>query len=187
MRKDIFVFAGANGSGKSTVIDFYMAKDWCPMPYICPDQLVPPDKKNDIDAYLQAMVESEKRRMLQVTLGKSFTFETVLSRAEKLEFLRFAKNEGYFITAIYVVTSDPQINIERVKKRVEQGGHGVPIEKIVPRYERAMQLMPEVLNLADEGLIYDNSGEKPIVLYAKYKDGRVYWIDPVPTWLQKYM
>jgi predicted ABC-type ATPase len=50
----LFVFAGANGSGKSTVINFYLENNLCPQDYICPDQLVPYDKKNDVAEYIRA-------------------------------------------------------------------------------------------------------------------------------------
>jgi len=121
MRKDLFVFAGANGSGKSTIVNFYRRNNLCPQLYICPDQLVPHDKKNDVQEYISAMQEAEKRRIENVTLENSFTFETVLSTEEKLNFLLFSKSEGYFVTVIYVTTYSPEINLARIRKRVEQG------------------------------------------------------------------
>jgi predicted ABC-type ATPase len=51
----LLVFAGANGSGKSTVVDWYLQRNLCAGEYICPDQLVPKGKQNDRDAYLDAM------------------------------------------------------------------------------------------------------------------------------------
>jgi predicted ABC-type ATPase len=182
----LYVFAGANGSGKSTIIGFYLRNGLCPRDYICPDQLVPPDKKNDIAAYTEAMDEAERRRINKVALKKSFTFETVLSTSGKLDFVKFAKSEGYTVAVIYVTTNSPEINIERVKARTALGGHDVPTEKIILRYEKSMRLMSDVIEAADEALIYDNSGEKPIVVFAKYLDGRKYVIEPFPEWLKGY-
>ena len=49
--------------------------------------------------------------------------------------------KGYFIRCYYILTADPMINVWRVKARVESGGHDVPEEKIVIRYDRALALV----------------------------------------------
>ena len=43
----------------------------------------------------------------------------------KLNILRKAKEEGYFIKCVFVLTVDPQINIARIESRVAAGGHNV--------------------------------------------------------------
>jgi len=182
----LFVFAGANGSGKSTVIDFYRKNNLCPYNYICPDQLVPVDKKNDVDAYILAMNEAQRRRIDNISQKNSFTFETVLSTIGKLDFINLAKSEGYTVIVIYVITSDYQINIERIKNRVAHGGHDVPKDKIISRYDKSMRLMFEVIHAANEALIYDNSNEKPVVVLAKYRNKDYYIIKPFPNWIMKY-
>ncbi len=58
---------------------------------------------------------------------------------------------------MYVLTRDSEINIERVAQRVLEGGHDVPKEKIISRYNRCLNLLPEVLSVCDTGLIYDTS------------------------------
>jgi predicted ABC-type ATPase len=66
---------------------------------------------------------------------QSFTFETVMSSADKVQFLAKAKELGYKTYLYYVATEDPNINIKRVQQRVSQGGHNVPTNKIISRYE----------------------------------------------------
>ncbi|GHV05738.1 ATPase AAA [Clostridia bacterium] len=182
----LFVFAGANGSGKSTVIDFYLQNNLCPKDYICPDQLVPADKKDDVGEYIRAMEEAERRRKNNVTMKSSFTFETVLSTRSKLDFIKYAKSEGYLVTVIYVITSDSNINIERVAQRVLHGGHDVPKDKIISRYKKSMKLMFEVIRTAHEALIYDNSGEKPVVVFAKHREEDYHIVRPFPDWIKQY-
>jgi len=163
----MFVFAGPNGSGKSTVVDLFRRNGLCPKSFICPDQLVPPDKKEDENAYIRAMETAELTRLNEVALGRSFSFETVLSTENKLSFIKDAKAKNYFVTAIYVVTSDYNINLKRIAERVRQGGHNVPSDKVISRYERSMNLMFDVIMTADEALIYDNSGDVPVVVFQK--------------------
>lgn len=171
--KEIFVFAGPNGSGKSTVIKYFMENHECPEEYICPDNLVPADKKEDADAYLKAMILAEEKRLENLKCGKSFTFETVLSTKSKIDFLIDAKKEGFRITVIYITTSNPRINLERIGNRKRQGGHGVPEDKVLSRYEKSMSLMAEVIDLADEVEVYDNSYTYPIQVFEKNEYGEV--------------
>lgn len=162
-----------NGSGKSTVVKAFLENRACPDEYICPDNLVPADKKEDPDAYMTAMILAEEQRMEHLNCGKSFTFETVLSTESKIDFLKEAKEKGFRIKVIYITTCNPRINYERVMARKRQGGHGVPKDKVYSRYEKAMKLMADVIDLADEAEVYDNSFSYPIQVFEKNEYGEI--------------
>lgn len=163
--KTLFLFAGPNGSGKSTVVDLFLKSESCPPYYICPDNNLDKRFKNDKEAYILAMKKAENQRYNAIAENKSFSFESVFSTREKLDFLKFAKSKKYLITAVYITTKDPKINIARIKTRVLQGGHDVPEEKIVSRYYKSMELMSEVIDVADSFFLYDNSSEKPVLVF----------------------
>ncbi|MDR1389299.1 MAG: hypothetical protein LBJ31_04920, partial [Treponema sp.] len=80
---------------------------------------------------------------------KSFSFESVFSTNEKLEFIKYVKTQDYSITIVYVVTKDPKINIHRIYTRVLNGGHDVPKDKVISRYHKSMALMSKCLEIAD--------------------------------------
>jgi len=162
--KVLAVFAGANGSGKSTIVRKVLSSGNCPAYFICPDNLVDPAHKDNLTAYLHAMNKAEQLRETALINGVYFSFETVLSTNEKVDFIRRAKQKGYTIQVYYVLTESVAINIKRVETRVSQGGHDVPREKLISRYDKAMNLMPEVLRLADTAVIYDNTGVFPQIL-----------------------
>jgi predicted ABC-type ATPase len=61
----------------------------------------------------------------------SFTFETVMSSKDKVEFLKKAQEAGYRTYLYFIATQDPTVNISRVDNRVRLGGHSVPKEKII--------------------------------------------------------
>jgi predicted ABC-type ATPase len=65
-------------------------------------------------------------RQRWVARGESFTFETVMSGADKIDVLREASDRGYRTYLYYICTDDVLINEERIKGRVKQGGHSVP-------------------------------------------------------------
>jgi len=185
-KKLMVVFAGPNGSGKSTVVKNMLASELCPENYICPDSLVAPSDKENAEAYKAAMQKAETLRQTELALGSSFSFETVLSMPDKLDFIRRAKWHGYRVRVVYVTTDDPRINIERVKNRVAQGGHDVPEEKILSRYERCMHLMYEVAcdNMA---YFYDNSGEAPRFIAAMNHGNTLIFTKSPPKWFDTYV
>lgn len=189
IEKRIFIFAGPNGSGKSTVINNFLNESICPKYYICPDNLVDKDKKNSKEEYIKAMNYAETLRFEALKNGVSFTFETVLSTIEKLDFIKQAKEINYKITTIYVTTSDYNININRIKERVKRGGHDVPTDKVISRYEKCMNLMSEVISLSDDAKIFDNSSKIPVLVFEKTRDGQHFLLNREQrhSWVSKYI
>lgn len=62
------------------------------------------------------------------------------------------------------------INVWRVKSRVESGGHDVPEDKIIKRYDKALGLIKDLVQICDICHIYDNSGIKPFRIFKKRKE-----------------
>lgn len=123
---------------------------------------------------LEAAVLADKMRNEMIDKGISFTFETVLSTDRNLKLLQMAKGKGYFIRCIYVLTANPQINVSRVFVRTQSGGHDVPKDKILSRYDKALKLIPELLKVCDVCHIYDNS-DVPHHIFKKRKTEYFYW------------
>ncbi|MDR1390075.1 MAG: hypothetical protein LBJ31_08895, partial [Treponema sp.] len=87
----MFLFAGPNGSGKSTIVNEFITKNICPPYYICPDNNIDKRYKDNKKAYIEAMEKAEAQRYNAVAEGKSFSFESVFSTNEKLEFIKYVK------------------------------------------------------------------------------------------------
>lgn len=121
------------------------------------------------DVY-EAAVEAERQREAHLADLQNFCFETVLSTDRNLKLLQRAKEIGYFIRCYYILTADPQINIYRIKSRVEDGGHDVPEEKVESRYYKALELVKDVVAVCDICHIYDNSEETAFRIFKKRKD-----------------
>ena len=88
---------------------------------------------------------------------KSMAFETVFSSPEKLQFVSRAAAAGFFIRLFFVCTDSPAINAQRVAQRVMEGGHDVPISKIIKRYYKSIAQCAASLSLVDRAYFYDNS------------------------------
>ena len=137
------------------------------------------------NAYFASVAADFVRRKL-LEKRASFTFETVMSAPDKALLLQEAQRLGYRTYLYYVATEDPLINISRVRLRVRQGGHSVPEDKIVSRYARSLQLLPDAIRYSHRAYIFDNSSHEQIWL-AEVTDGTQLEIkaERIPNWFQK--
>lgn len=170
---EVVVFAGPNGSGKSTFTE-YLRPEY--MDYINADEIKKALKCSDMEAAHLA----EEQRLRHLEKMEEFCFETVLSTDRNLKLLQQAKGKGYFIRCYYILTADPLINVYRVKSRVAAGGHDVPEEKIISRYDKALDLVKNLLQVCDICHIYDNSGDVPHRIFKKRKNQ--YFYDECEDW-----
>lgn len=187
--KQLLIVAGPNGSGKSSLSVNLLGHELFPKFYITPDELVKNVEysiiENEYVRYSTAMSVCEEIRRETVVRGSSLAFETVLSTPEKLDFLKFASENGYKISSLFVATNSPEVNIDRVSKRVEQGGHDVPVDKIRQRYYRSLSNLAVLFLLSDSMIVVDNSVKPQVILI---KDGvRAVKLFGNKDWLESYL
>ena len=158
----ILVFAGPNGSGKSSItpvwdkVGLYVNADDIKVKRGCSD--------------LEAAQEAERLRELCISECRSLTFETVISTERNLNLLVRAKAAGFRIECVFVLTTDPELNVFRVKSRELSGGHSVPPDKIRSRYVKSLANIPNLLSLSYIFRLVDNT-DKPEFLFVKDEDG----------------
>lgn len=182
------VVAGPNGSGKTTTTVQLLNDEWtADSLYINPDNIAQDrfGDWNSVEAVLQAAELATRLRYECLEKKQDFVFETVFSSIEKLDFLQKAKKAGFFIRFFYVCTSDPTINVKRIAQRYLNGGHEVPISKVVSRYYKSLLNAAKAITLADRAYIYDNSmdNQLPRLLY-RMVDGKVFkqYTPDIPEW-----
>ena len=100
------------------------------------------------------------------------------------KFIKTAKESGYKIVLHYIATEDTDINIARVAKRVTEGGHDVPKDKIIERYSKSLAILPELLGFVDNAIVYDNSLESLRAFLVK-ENGEIKIIDTPPQWAKR--
>lgn len=118
----------------------------------------------------------------------SFTFETVMSSKDKVEFLKKAQDSGYRTYLYFIATQDPIVNISRVKNRVKLGGHNVSKEKIVSRYYRSLELLSQAVRYSNRAYIFDNSSQEKLWI-AQINNGKEFEFksDIIPSWINEYL
>jgi len=164
-RPKLLVIAGPNGSGKTTVTSQILKHEWVEeCEYINPD-LIARDRFGDWNSpemVLKAAQFAEKWREECLKKNKSLIFETVLSAPDKIDFIQRAIQNNFFVRLFFIGTDNPQINASRVTQRVMQGGHDVPIQKIISRYYKSIANCSLLLRIVDRLYVYDNSVENEL-------------------------
>lgn len=184
----LIVIAGPNGSGKTTVTSQLLESEWLEdAMYINPD-IVAQEKFGDWnspEAVLSAAKYCAELRENCLKNHESLIFETVMSSADKIDFICRAKEAGYFVRLFFISTSNPAINASRIARRVMKGGHDVPINKIISRYIKSIANCSAIADRVDRLYVYDNSLEnrriKPLFRLTNGVLGKMY-VKNVPEW-----
>lgn len=157
-------------SGKTSITHKILKHEWVEnCVHINPDEIAK-DKFGDWnsrEAIINAAIYSEELRENCIRNRQSLIFETVLSAPDKLNFIKKAKEQGFFIRLFFVGTASPKINASRIAQRVMNGGHDVPITKIISRYSKSIANCCVVVKEVDRVYVFDNSIEfkEPILLF----------------------
>lgn len=161
-RPFLLVIAGPNGSGKSSLTNHLRRQGYDFGFYVNPDEIAAELDGPYEDRVRRAQAIADNRRSEVLLARRSFSFETVFSHPSKLDVLTQARQLGFSTTLFFVSVDDPQISVERVRTRVGLGGHDVPADRIVARYRRTMEMLPDIVACVDRALILDNSERLPV-------------------------
>ena len=179
IRPVILAFAGPNGSGKTTVSQ---SIDKLGI-FVNADDI----KKEFGLSDMEAAIRAEEIRNQLLDSMQSFSFETVLSTDRNLKLMQKAKIRGFEVQCIYVITASPDINVARVRARVMKGGHDVPVDKIYSRYHRALALLPQVIEVCDKFILFDNSVNAEIIFEKEFERQKsIQMISGLRIWFQSF-
>lgn len=159
MNPRLFIIAGCNGAGKTTASFSLLPEVLDCKIFINADEIA----RELCPANVESVAFEAGRLMLEqinenIRKGETFAFETTLSARSYRETILLAEAMKYHVTLIFFWLESAEMAIERVKKRVEEGGHNIEIDVIRRRYKRGVQNLFEIyLPLASEVLIFDGS------------------------------
>ena len=118
--------------------------------------------------------------------GDSFSFETVFSHPAKVELLKLAQAAGFRTYLYFIATDKPEINLERIQSRVQNGGHDVPADKVIEWYSRSLENAAKALPYLNRAFFFDNSGDSIRFLCEADDDGCHLYTESFPEWFVKY-
>ena len=183
--KKYIVIAGVNGAGKSTL--YQTIENLKEMPRVNVDEIVREigDWKNSADVF-KAGKMAVKRIMQYFDEGITFNQETTLCGQTIIRNILKAKELGYFIELHYVGVDSVEVAKDRVKYRVQQGGHGIPESDIEKRYEETFERLNSILKECNLIAFYDNT--ESFRRFAICKNGELVRISHnVPKWFSKVL
>lgn len=187
-RPVLIVIAGPNGSGKTSVTSKILHHEWLEnSEYINPDNVARDvfGDWNNRESVLKAANYCNEWREGCLAERKSHIFETVMSATDKVDYILRAKEAGFFIRLFFVSTESPTINAKRVAQRVLDGGHDVPIPKILSRYDKSIANCIILSEVVDRLYVYDNSIEDAEArLLFRLSNGELAkrYVEVLPNW-----
>jgi predicted ABC-type ATPase len=151
----IYILAGANGIGKTTVNPFFIPNG---IPYINADDIAKQLKERLGEINVQEIANAQALDKMNAYIDKnvSFAIETNLADTETWLFLIKLQSMGFAIHLNFFCVSEVKICINRVRKRVLHGGHFVYPDIVKMRYEAGLNLLKHYINIPNHLILTDN-------------------------------
>ena len=189
------LLAGPNGAGKSTLYRALVREGILgpPLEFVNADlherahlqHMTDPQQRSEA-----ARAWAEARRTALMDARTSFASETVFSHPSKLRLIDAAQRLGYTVALHIVALDDPARLPARVAQRVREGGHPVPVDRILARYPRTMEYLAQAVRQADVAYLYDAQEAAeggPRLVALSTPAGPTVLADPLPPWAQRML
>ncbi len=156
----IVVIGGPNGAGKTTVALEVLPYQFDIKTFVNADTIA--RGLSDFNPLSQAFAASRimlARIQQLAAMGVSFAFESTLASRSLAPWIREVRRDGYRVFITFVWVDSAETAVQRVARRVEAGGHSIPVETIRRRYARSIRNFRDLyVPLVDQWSVYDNSG-----------------------------
>ena len=169
--KSMYIIAGCNGAGKTTA-----AYNLLPDTLNCREFVNADEIARGISPFQpeKATYEAGKIMLQRISVlidrGEDFTVETTLSALAYRSIIQRAQAHGYHVNLLFFWLSSVALAKERVRLRVQEGGHGVSDTVIERRYHRGINnLFTVFLPLCDNVMVFDNSELNHRLIMGKVK------------------
>ena len=184
----LHLIAGPNGAGKSTLYDYLIAPRHPTLEFVNADiherdhlsHIANPVRRSEA-----ARAWADERRASLLRRGTSFVSETVFSHPSKLDLIGAAQARGFLVVLYVVCLDEPRVLLRRVRRRVSEGGHNVPPNKVLERYPRTLANLKQAVKLATMSMLFDAqeiSNGGPRLLAVCSGDGVELHASPLPRW-----
>ena len=158
-KMNLYVIAGCNGAGKTTASFTVLPEMLKCREFVNADEIAAGISPfNPEGVAIQAGRLMIDRIIQLLKDGETFAFETTLATRSYVKLIQQAKKRGYFVTLLFFSLSTSEQAQRRVAQRVSMGGHNIPEDVIVRRYEAGLQnLFQLYMPVCDYWTLYDNS------------------------------
>lgn len=155
----LFIISGCNGAGKTTASYSLLPEMLECSQFVNSDEFAKSLSPFDPSA---ASVSASRYmlRKIKYLFGRSadFCIETTLATRSLLKMINAAREKGYKVTILYFWLNSPELAIQRVRARVEAGGHNIPDETVRRRYYMGIRyFFKDYSPVCDRWILVDNS------------------------------
>lgn len=177
--KNLYIIAGCNGAGKTTASFTILPEILECKEFVNADEIA-----KGLSPFQPEKVALEAGRIMLNRLDELFThdenfaFETTLATKIYKQKILKARNNSYNVTLLFFWLKDVELAKERVKTRVQEGGHNIPTDIIERRYLNGIKNLFDIyLPIVDQALIFDNSEGTPDLIAEKNLDEEISILD----------
>ena len=186
----LYILAGPNGTGKTTYYNTAIEEGFIDpaLPFINVDNIC----RDELGGYSggnsnKAEMIARERIKNHTENQESFMIESNLALQADYDWIDLMTKAGYNVNLYFLCTSNVDINIERVLKRVKEGGHDIPVPIIKQRFNNGLMYLKGKLHCFNEVTLIDNSEDVPRKI-AVIKNGTLEYKDiTYPEWAQKLL
>lgn len=155
----LYIISGCNGAGKTTASYSLLPEMLDCSEFVNSDEfaksLSPFHPEN-------ASIQASRYMLLKIRYllkkRSDFAVETTLATRTLMKTIKMAQAAGYSVTLLYFWLNSPELAIERVKARVEAGGHNIPVDTIIRRYNVGIDyFFHHYAPISDRWILADNS------------------------------
>lgn len=144
-KHNLYIIAGCNGAGKTTA-SFNILPDLLN----CREFVNADAIAAAISPFQPESVAFESGRIMLKRIDEllekqvDFAIETTLATKSYKQLIERAKANNYRVTLLFFWLKSPEMAVQRVASRVEKGGHHIPQDVILRRYERGIKNLFEI-------------------------------------------
>lgn len=170
--KTLYIIAGCNGAGKTTASLTMLPEIWKCTEFVNADEIA----KGLSPFNPESMAIEAGRLMLKridtlLKEKKSFSIETTLSTKSYAKLIDRAHDQGFNVQLLFFWLPRPEMAIERVKQRVSEGGHNIPIDVIRRRYTAGIENFFQIYKgQVDSWMLVENYSVPRIIIASGGKD-----------------
>ncbi len=176
--KTYTIIAGVNGVGKSSMTGVLLNRNNDLGTIIDADKIA-----NEYGGdRLKGGKAAVERINNSIEKGINLTQETTLSGTRTLKTINKAREHNYYIRLYYIGVNSAEESLSRIKNRVKKGGHDIPENDVIRRYNKRFDDLISILPYCDEVFLYDN--ENGFIECAEYKNAKLFLKEHnIPEWL----
>jgi len=177
--KNLYIISGCNGAGKTTASYTILPEILDCKEFVNADEIA-----KGLSPFQPEKASFEAGRIMLNRIDElfqkevDFAFETTLSAKSYISIVKKAQSQGYFVTLIFFWLNSVELAKQRVKVRVNEGGHNIPEDVIERRYIRGIKNLFEIyLKNCDNVMLFDNSNKLPVLIAEKEINENIQIID----------